>query len=156
MRYIFLDIDGVLNTIETHEKYLRNPEDASIVSKHLSGMWLPYEVAMVARLKNLLSMFPETCIIGISSWFNSRRDVKDVGKLLGVEITSKVSYTGGGLHRPLAIEEFLNKNWCDAFVILDDQVEGYEMFEKFHVKTAGCGFTSDKFDEAVEILKRGW
>lgn len=153
MRFIFLDIDGVLNTYETLLKYQRDPEDPTISFNYLNGMWLPYEVAMAQRLRNLLYLFPETCIIGISSWFTSRRDVKDVGKILEVEITSRVSYTGGGSGRPNAIQEFLDKNPCEAFVILDDQMEGYEPLKANHVETAGCGFTHDKYEEAVRILK---
>lgn len=153
MRFIFLDIDGVLNTYETLLKYQNDPEDPTISSNYLSGMWLPYEVDMVKRLRNLLYLFPETCIIGISSWFTGRRDVKDIGKILEVEITSRVSYTGGGLHRPLAIQEFLDKNPCEAFVILDDQTTGYEPLKANHVETAGCGFTQEKYEEAIRILK---
>lgn len=153
MRFIFLDIDGVLNTYNTLLKYKANPEDPTISYNFLSGMLLLYEVDMAQRLRNLLYLFPETCIIGISSWFTGRRDVKDISKVLEVEITSRVSYTGGGSGRPKAIQEFLDKNPCEAFVILDDQMEGYEPLKANHVEITGCGFNPDKYEEAVRILK---
>lgn len=72
-------------------------------------------------------------VIGISSWFNSLRDPKDIGDFLDITISGVTECTGGGIGRTKSIQKFLSENEYQSFVVLDDQQEGHHIFGENHV-----------------------
>lgn len=151
--YLFLDIDGVLNCCSDAEQLF-----LSEIEKKSNPNFKIYKSADFVccnKLKLLQAIVTQTgCqVIGISSWFNSRRDPKDIGKFLDIKIYGVVECTGGGVGRTKAIQKFLNDNEYSSFVVLDDQQIGHNTFGENHVCPQREGLTKELQLRCIELLK---
>lgn len=137
--YIFLDIDGVLNSNVGWEKIEQFEQEHGGYTKdslpeinHLMfgendgnlGSWV--ETRLIENLQLLVKMC-NAKVIGVSSWFTSRHDMEQVSEFLGIEISDLSYYTGGGLERGRGVEKYVNDHGIKKFVILDDSHE--QMYE---------------------------
>lgn len=152
-RYLFLDIDGVLNCYSDAEQLF-----LSEIEKKSNSNFKIYKSADFVccnKLRSLQEIVTQTgCqVIGISSWFNSRRDPKDIGKFLDIKISGVVECTGGGAGRTKAIQKFLNENENSSFVVLDDQQIGHNIFGENHVCPQREGLTKELQLKCIELLK---
>lgn len=139
MKYIFLDIDGVLNGANNVWKFVDDPALESNYRFLDRGNWV--EVEILKRLQNLVN---ETgaVIIGISSWFISgRKGSKGYIKEFGLEAIEEVlelpifdisDCVGGSEERGRGLLNWLSRNNYDeskdSFVVLDDGGERYYNF----------------------------
>lgn len=151
--YLFLDIDGVLNCYSDAEKLFL----AEIEKKSNPNFKIYKSADFVCcnKLMLLQEIATQTgCkVVGISSWFNSKRDPKEIGKFLDIEISDVVECTGGGVGRTKAIQKFLAENENSAFVVLDDQQVGHDVFGENHVYPQREGLTEDLKLKCITLLK---
>lgn len=150
--YLFLDIDGVLNCYSDAEKLF-----LSEIEKKSNTNFKIYKSAdfvCCRKLRLFQDIVTQTgCqVIGISSWFNSKRDPKKIGKFLNVKIFGVVEYTGGGVGRTKAIQKFLEQNGHKSFVVLDDQQIGHDIFGERHVCPQKGGLTEELQQKCIELL----
>lgn len=153
-KYLFLDIDGVLNCYSDSEQLF-----LSEIEKKSNPNFKIYKSAdfvSCSKLKLLQEIVTETgCqVIGISSWFNSLRDPKDIGDFLDITIHSVTECTGGGVGRTKSVQKFLNENEYQSFVVLDDQQEGHHVFGENHVMPVREGLTEELKLKCIELLEK--
>ena len=151
--YLFLDIDGVLNCCSDAEQLF-----LSEIEKKSNPNFKIYKSADFVccnKLRLLQEIVTQTgCqVIGISSWFNSSRDPKDIGKFLDIKISGVVECTGGGVGRTKAIQKFLTENEHSTFVVLDDQQIGHNVFGENHVCPQREGLTKELQLKCIKLLK---
>lgn len=159
-RFLFLDIDGVLNSRDWDRFYQDND------FKYNSDVDPDIDFRAVERINKLIE---ETgCeIILSSSWrfflketknrlTNSglRYEIKDIIK--GMESVYDDDWpdvkhpTRGDL-----IADYVNENPCESYVILDDIDEMTEEQKPFFIKTKNnYGFTDKDLDQAINILAK--
>lgn len=169
-KYLFLDIDEVLNCYSDSEQLF-----LSEIEKKSSPNFKIYKSAdfiSCNKLRLLQDIVTQTgcLVIGISSWFvhyrdeaslhsraarfNSRRDPKDIGDFLGITIHSVTECTGGGIGRTKAIQKFLDENEYQSFVVLDNQQEGHNIFGENHVIPVREGLTEELKLKCIELLEK--
>lgn len=151
-KYLFLDIDGVLNCYSDSEQLF-----ISEIEKRSNPNYKIYKSADFVscnKLKLLQEIVTQTgcLVIGISSWFNSRRDPKDIGKFLDITIHGVTECTGGGISRTKSIQKFLNENEYQSFIVLDDQQEGHHIFGENHIMPIKEGLTEELKLKCIELL----
>lgn|SRR5574343_509409 len=150
--YLFLDIDGVLNCYSDAEKLF-----LSEIEKKSNPNFKIYKSADFVccnKLRLLQEIVTQTgcTVIGISSWFNSRRDPKDIGDFLGIEISDVTECTGGGIGRTKAIQKFLSEHEYRSFIVLDDQREGHDVFGEHHICPERDGLTEELKKKCIDLL----
>lgn len=153
MKYIFLDIDGVLNDHDSFCDYDENRHQDIII---WHGYGVPEFVSrtMLNRLKEIV-LATGAEVIGISSWFSSdmqNNDVQSISDALDLRIIDKIDCTCGGFGRSESISRFLNKNKCEKFVIIDDDKIHQMNYKEFHVMPIGYGLTDQLKRDAIDIL----
>jgi len=170
MKYLFLDIDGVLN----HEDWYKNKVQGF---RHLFKSWEDscFDPDCV---RNLLEILNETgAKLVVSSSWRFDRDLKKYFEKLGIptdfDITPSLTREdeNGALTWPDRgdeIAEFLKGHPCDEYVILDDdmdfsedQIENHfvhccadftQAFKEGH--EGETGLTRLKMQEAINILNK--
>ena len=146
MKLIFLDYDGVINTLMFEKEILTPrfyfPEDGK-VNNFQAVMWL-----------NKLCLETGAKIVVTSSWRlweNYIEILYNSGLRKEIEILGKTENLGD---RHVEIKEFLKhvSEPIESFVVLDDdRIQG---FEKQQVKCdIYVGFNFREYQEALEILK---
>ena len=140
MKYIFLDIDGVLNA----------PGDKNLIE----GIIDNYKLEL---LKKLINKTNSKVII-----ISSRRMYKEDRDLLLKVLDdiyydlSFISYKINFKYRKDEINLFLSNNQCDSYVILDDIDSNYtkdsKMVNHFIHINGMYGITIDDYNKALEIL----
>ena len=151
--YLFLDIDGVLNCYSDSEQlFLSEIENKSNPNFKI---YKSADFVCCNKLKLLQEIATQAgCkVVGISSWFNSKRDPEEIGKFLDIEISDVVECTGGGIGRTKAIQKFLAENEHKSFVVLDDQQIGHNIFGENHVCPRREGLTKELQLKCIELLK---
>lgn len=151
--YIFLDVDGVLNSDEWYHYYWEN--DLKYTDKEYN---LDYRA--VERINRLIEATGAEIVLS-SSW---RFDM-DVTKLrlsrsgLRYEIAKKLPGCEFGVGSPTRgelIAEYVKNQKCKRYVIFDDDTDMTdEQKEKYFVHTDPfIGLTDADIDKAIEILSR--
>jgi hypothetical protein len=140
MKYVFLDIDGVLNA----------PGDKNLICDVIDN----YKLEL---LKKLISKTNSKVVI-----ISSRRIYKDDRDLLLRALDdiyddlSFISYNMNYKYRKDEINLFLSNNSCDGYVILDDIDSNYtkdsKMINHFIHINGMIGFTINDYNKALEIL----
>ena len=160
MKFIFLDVDGVLNTIDTVMQNMIE-SDRKVDKKTTLNL---------NSLENLYNIVMETdaFIVITSEWRRSSRLMKELLEGLALfNLTNRVigkterivvrKESKGAItthvDRGLEIEDYLNKHDCDSFVILDDIKWDLEKFEDNLILTdPRYGITNKDVEEAIRIL----
>lgn len=164
MKYIFLDIDGVLNGADNAWQFIKNPDLKPDYRFLDSGNWV--EIEILNRLKRLVKN-NNAVIIGISSWFAWSEDVPDdhffskksvikgIEDTLQLPVYSVVDYTGGSEWRGSSVLKWLKDNNYsqnkDAFVVLDDGGDRYYNFPTV-ICNGKTGLTEKNLNEAQIFL----
>lgn len=141
MKVIFLDIDGVLNSVEWLNRYpevrLRDQVDPEAV----------------AVLNNIIDKTGAKVVIS-SSWriFHSLNFIKQVLENSGFrgEIVGKTP-GGGGVRGP-QIQEWLDNNPVESFVILDDSADMEHLLPKLVRTDCQYGLQEKHVEEALSHL----
>ena len=168
MKVIFLDIDGVLNTSETFKKRYFKYKKTGIISLEIDEFRLKYlqELVVKTEAKIVLSstwrMFFQK-MNGIIIPLNSK--AKELIVLfdkyhLNIYDITPVSET---MWRETEIEEWLNNNEVDSFVILDDESKDLQKYvdnlvlvkdSKTEFNKYKNGLNKNHIKEAIEILNQ--
>lgn len=165
VKYIFLDIDGVLNSRLTAELWKKlypndNPyggffgENDEITKKDV--MWSENAVEYLRRIVSKT----EASIVISSTWRMSFsvQKFKEMFSLYNwqdVPIVGKTPILSGLSNiRGKEIEHYLAENPCDAYLILDDDTDftKYQKDNHFVWVNFDCGLSIDQIDKCVKIL----
>ena len=150
MKVIFLDIDGVLNTINTFK--IRK----DIYNKY--GLVIPrIDFYRVKFLKEIVDKTDAKIVIS-STWRkyeNDMKELKHVFSLFDLEVYDVTCIDISG-KKGIEINDWLNKNEVDSFVIIDDETSDMLHLERYVVKTRGnfkaTGLLEKHISEAINIL----
>lgn len=156
MKYIFLDIDGVLNSGQNAWKFIHNPELLPQYRFLGKGDWV--EVELLNRLIELVKD-EDAKIVGVSSWFTFIKDpkaeLKEIEDVLMLPVYDVSHSTGGGVHRGHGVLSWLKEKGYDetrdSFVVLDDGGERYYGFPTV-ITNGRTGLTDDDIILAKEHL----
>lgn len=157
-RIIFLDIDGVLNSMELFDKI----QDG----KAEPFMGINVDEENVKQLKYIVDQ-TEAEIVLSSSWrhaWHEKGPMMKAGKSLdralaryGMKIISKTKHLDKG-NRSLEVKDWMQGKRIQSFVILDDTDYDWEEYglEKQWVRTSFMdgGLTLEHAQKAVDILKQ--
>lgn len=157
MRYVFLDIDGVLNNYETsvvtHTNRLPSYVSSDAIWEVVSGIIYLICPHMLNNLYDVLRAYDDTKLIGISSWFQGGEinceGVTQFEKLTGLTIDGVIDYTGGGESRFTCSQKYAEDNGVDKYVIIDDLHYDHPHL----VKIERDGLTQEKAQEAIRMMK---
>lgn len=141
MKYIFLDIDGVLNAVG----------DVFLIDNMLEK----------EKLQRLMKLTLETkAHVVIISSRRCYKDERDLILKLMDDIYPHISFIADRIlykKRSQEIKEYLTIHPCDAFVILDDNDYGYSLDTAlkphFIAIDNNVGFTMDDYIKAKGILR---
>ena len=167
MKYLFLDIDGVLNHEEWYRERIKNYKDTFTCWEQEC-----FDPDCVERVNRILKETGARLVIS-SSW---RLDTKlsnifeTVGLPTDFDITPTKNIFTDDRHdtRGEEIEEFLKENPCDQYVILDDDMDFNEDQLKCHFvhccadylqalqegNEGQTGLTELKMRESIRILNK--
>lgn len=167
MKYLFLDIDGVLNHKEWYRERIKDYKDTFTCWEQEC-----FDPDCVARVNTILNETGARLVVS-SSWRLDKK-LASIFSLVGLptdfDITpTKNIYTGDRYDtRGEEIEEFLKENPCDQYVILDDDKDFSE--EQLNEHFVHCcadylqtiyegregetGLTELKMREAINILNK--
>lgn len=162
MKYLFLDIDGVLNHEDWYKNKVRN-------NRHTMKEWWVscFDPECVERLNNILKETDAKLVVS-SSWrwdLNLKKYFNHFGITTTFERTPNLSMNGW-IARGEEIDAFLKSHPCDNYVILDDdmdftddQIENhlvhccYDYLQALQEGHEGeTGLTERKMKEAISIL----
>lgn len=115
MKVIFLDIDGVLNTVQS-EIYWGSKQE---------NHYLLFCPITILNLNRILKEVPDVKIVISSSWRvgSTIKELKEIfSKNLIDEsfIIDKTPFLGYDVDRGIEINQWLSKNSVESFVIIDD------------------------------------
>lgn len=134
MRIIFTDIDGVLNP-------------------HWSTKWAKKSIKLYNDICKEYDLKP----VITSTWriAHTKEQLQEIFKSQGIEIDI-YDYTpilGGA--RGLDIQEWLNNNECDEYVVIDDKTSDIEPYIKKNVIKcrSWVGFSIGEYNDIKKILK---
>lgn len=155
MRYVFLDIDGVLN----HEEWYESKRLKELAPTFVRWEQECFDPECVQRVNKILKETGAELVVS-SSW-RGDPELSEIFESVGLPINYLVT--------PLAdvstwryydtrgeeIEEFLKKNPCENYVILDDDTDFTEEQLKNHFVHCSNkdGLTEEKTNQAIKILK---
>lgn len=162
MKYIFLDIDGVLNCREGREEYLKNPLDENkFRNLCIQGVNIEYvEVKLLRRLHEIVYK-TGAVIVGVSSWFwyTDHPELDYVNnimfKILGLPIYATSNCIQGGKSRGEGVLSWLKENNYnennDSFIVIDDSDDFYS----FDIRkiTPGKGISNEDVKYFIKELE---
>lgn len=147
-RFIFLDVDGVLNNHDFASEQYKNG-----INIYAEDRLDPTSIECVKRIVDATN----AKIVLSSSWRWSKEAYDAVAAQLAL-VDLKIFDTTNidirvNLSRSGEIQEWLNNNEYDSYLILDDdEIKGEEL-ERHHIQTTPLyGLTDEHVDPAIKIL----
>lgn len=171
MKYLFLDIDQVLNNAESHgylvkccEKKISREELDQFVKimpcKYFNDDNINFDHVYIPIWKMLKDFIEKNdlVVVGISSWFSAlgiRYEFDDIVKFLEYPMVDHTRYCGGsGKGRNDSILEYLKENNAEhcPYIILDDIYQGYYSLDHLVHINGRIGLTEEDLKKAEKIL----
>ena len=159
-KYIFFDIDGVLNELNSFQKYskvyLQEEKNNDIIimkiNDGLGNIILSGDFVYKPHLDLLKEAVSKTDakLVGISTWFSSH-DKENIERTLGLTIEGRIKgLDGDGTIRQKYIYEYLKGKPNVKYVIFDDIKSG---FNEAHICVdSKKGLTRKNIEKAISIL----
>jgi hypothetical protein len=153
MNAIFLDIDGVLNDINSIETIY---EVLGHKQFHLLANTIgetPFNHRSCARLKRLIEKTNSVVVLS-STWRMSKHSMKTVEEYIETKLYGKTPNLGLSYARGKEIQEYLdNHKEITNYVILDDDTDMLESQKSHFVNVDGkLGFSEEDFEKCMVIL----
>ncbi len=151
MNIIFLDVDGVLNSLE-HLIEVYNQ-----TGKPHSGINYPFDERCMLNLKNLVEE-TNAAIVVTSTWRKNEDEKERLLQELRKYDLEKyvIGYTKDLGNRILEIKEYLNSISTDVnFIILDDSIYLEDMVQYLVATNAYFGLREEDVREAKLRLSKG-
>lgn len=149
MRIIFLDIDGILNSVNSiKETYHKLNHGKSIYSTMPSKEMIKY--------LNMIIEKTDAKIVISSTWRRTYHNYQQITMLLIAlgfegEVVGQTPFLNS--RRGFEIAEYLTRNPCDEFIIIDDDSDMEHLMPHL-VKTDGeVGLTMDHVQIAIDIFE---
>ncbi len=155
MKIIFLDFDGVLNSVKYERQLKEKALESSIDETRLD------------LLNELVNKTGAKIVLTTSwkrHWERNEKDCDQTGlyinsvfKRHGLEIYDKTQDLGDILRRREEVSLWLKENKVSKYVIIDDYGFGWEEHTPYLVKTSmqiGYGLERRHIDSAIEILNK--
>ena len=156
---IFLDIDGIVNTLMIYKEPIKArrllqkdgyyfdlcyPQDRR-VSNTQAVIWLEKLCKDFGADIVLSSTWRKDFDLACESLYNSglSKDIKIIGATPWL-----------GTLRGIEIKEWLKKNPCQAFVILDDDSDMEDLVDHLVLVDNSAGFTSKDYGKAVALFEQ--
>ncbi|MCR4715569.1 MAG: hypothetical protein K5656_00140 [Lachnospiraceae bacterium] len=147
--YIFLDVDGVLNTKEdwVRKVYSLNPRCVAVFCKLLNSIHNP-KVVLSSTWRNGIARDGTTAV-----------HVEDLIKVLtpaGVRALDKTGISPDG-SRTKEIEHYLRRHPKDDYIILDDDPSLFDLKGKtphLYITSANTGLTDTDVGKILKMIKR--
>jgi len=154
MKYLFLDIDGVLN----HDKWYESKRLKELSPTFVRWEQECFDPECVQRVNRILKETGAELVIS-SSW-RGDPELSEIFKSVGLPtnycVTLLVNVSTWEYYdtRGEEIERFLKKNPCENYVILDDYTDFTEEQLKNHFVHCSNkdGLTEEKTNQAIKIL----
>lgn len=153
-KYIFLDIDGVLNSLEGLDNY----ETLSLKGEIILADQGWIEKPLLRRLHDLVYK-SNAHIVGVSSWFILPEYINEISKALMLPILDITSDVSGSSQRGMAVLKWLTEHNYnsekDRFVILDNDTPELNMYYYPTVQIFGsCGLSENNIKESLVFLEK--
>lgn len=161
-RYLFLDIDGVLNN--SASMGLKNPCDFHVriaYGQPVEREHLNFDEQCVQLIRQLFeTYFTDVVIVSMWRYDAEKIDFRNLFKLYGLDIPEEnihfidqTVYDDGQGIRSQLIETFIKANKVERFVIIDDTPEHYDrLHDRLVLTNMNEGFTKIDFNSCVELL----
>lgn len=157
-KFIFLDIDGVLNSVNFLKDKSRF-ERVNKLKEKIKDEYIAIYLADIDPKKvELLNKITESTgakIVVSSSW-RSYSGLQTVFTIAGIKepVYDQTPRLSGG-HRGQEIQQWLDKHKCDKYVILDDDQDFFDSQLPYFVHTDWkVGLTENDVNKAVNILNK--
>jgi hypothetical protein len=176
MRYIFLDIDGVLNNTESRAKFgqVADFSYACMDKRPQVREKNNFNQDCVDRLRKLVEMFPSKIVIS-SMWryWGEPKNFQELFALYGLNLAVEdidtidrnvhenphvdANREKTGLSRYELIQQYLVKNCTNGckYVMIDDILENYPNIDtpNLILTTMDSGFAQEHFDKCLKIFE---
>lgn len=146
MKVLFLDIDGVLNSIRTCHAYLGYP------SPHPTHRdWDKFDDVAVHLIRQLCER--TECKIVLSSTWRLYKGWEDLGEFLKLPIIGRTP-DAITRRRGYEIDLWLKENQVEKYAIVDDDSDMEPHQFPYFVQTSNKdGMSFDNFEKLLELLK---
>lgn len=132
IRILFTDIDGVLNP-------------------HWQTKWSKNSINLYNNICKEYNLKP----VITSTWrtTHTKEQLQEIFNTQGIEVDIYDYTTILGRARGLEIREWLDNNYCDSFVVIDDKTSDIEPYIKNVVRCRSwIGLSNDEYIEIKKIL----
>lgn len=142
MKFIFLDVDGVLNTAPDYKMFDEKQRTDEVIVK---GKSFILNVKKIELLKDIITK-TGAYLIGTSSWFNER-GVLAFEEMTGLPLSCNISCPPH--MRQKEIDLFLDINAPDSYAIIDDS-DAYT--DREHFIHCIKGLTPELATKTIQLL----
>ncbi len=144
MKIIFLDIDGVINSLRTCYAFGGYPTDLS--EEDMSK----FDWVAISLIRKACKV--QNAQIVLSSTWRRMYKIEDVAEALGLPIVSRTPCLLSG-SRGNEIQNWLNDNLVDKYCIIDDDADMLDVQKPYFIQTSAKeGFILRDYRKLIEIL----
>lgn len=150
-KYLFLDIDGVINTKKTYFGFNTIPRVSD------KNAWRYFDNSALALLNNLVEVHGVKIILSSTWRKQGDRELESIARQIGIPLHDKTPVLESGL-RGREIHQWFVDNEIDpktvAYLILDDETDGMTIKQRQHlIKTKfDEGLTCEDFERIVKYF----